>query len=266
MLLRTRPKPEIRLKSSGEIDAMARAGLAVGTTLQRLKAAAAVGVNLLDLEALALESLAEFQAKPSLLGYHPAFSQVPYAWATCLSVNDEVIHGTPRKKLLREGDILGIDLTANIDGWHADSAITVPVGQISPRAAKLLKVTEESMWLGIEKARNGNTLGDIGAAIQRHVERGGFSVLKNMCGHGIGQHVHEPGLDVANFGRPGAGQKLQIGMTFCVEPMVAAGRGDMKHRKDDVWAVLTKDGSLGAHFEHTVAVTAEGPRILTQVV
>jgi methionyl aminopeptidase len=217
------------------------------------------------LEEVARESLRSLGARPALLGYHPGFSETPYQFATCLSVNDEVIHGTPRKKLLKEGDLLGIDLVAEIDGWHADTAITVGVGHVTPRAKKLLKVTEESMWLGIQQCHAGNTLGDVGHAIQRHVEKHGCSILKNMVGHGVGTAVHEAGLDVANFGKPKVGTRLEVGMTFCVEPMVTAGRGDMKHRKDDPWAVVTKDGSIGAHFEHTVGITPDGPRILTQL-
>jgi len=245
------------------MDAMAVAGRAAARTLRAVAAAAAPGVSLLELEEIALATLEAAGAKPSLKGYHPGFSRTPYEYATCLSINDEVIHGTPRKKLLKEGDILGIDVVANIDGWHADTAITVPVGTVSPRAKKLMKVTEESMWLGIEQCLPGNTLGDVGNAIQRHVEKNGCSILKNMVGHGVGTAVHEPGLDVANFGRPKSGTRLVPGMTFCVEPMVTAGRGDMKHRKDDPWAVVTKDGSIGAHFEHTVGVTETGYRVLT---
>jgi methionyl aminopeptidase len=245
------------------MDAMAAAGKVAALALKSLSDAAKPGVSLLELEALALEVLATNGAKPSLLNYHPGFSLTAYQFGTCLSVNDEVIHGTPRKKLLREGDVLGIDLVANIDGWHADTAITVGVGEVSNRALKLMRITEESMWHGIEQSRSGNTMGDIGYAIQRHVEKNGFSILKNMVGHGVGTAVHEPGLDVLNTGRPKSGIRLEVGMTFCVEPMVTAGRGDMKHRKDDPWAVVTKDGSLGAHFEHTVGVTEDGPRVLT---
>jgi len=258
-------REEIRLKTDTEIEAMFAAGQAIGHTLKRLGAAAVVDANLLELEEMARESLKEFGAEPSLLGYHPSFSPVAYQHATCLSVNDEVIHGVPHDYKLREGDVLGVDLCAHIDGWHADSAITVGVGEINPKAKKLLRVTEESMYLGIEKCWPGSTLGDVGAAIYRHVSRNGFDVLKNMCGHGVGTAVHEPGLDVANFGRPGAGVRLQPGMTFCVEPMVTIGKGDATHRKGDPWAVITKDKSIGAHFEHTVAVTKTGPRMLTKV-
>ncbi|MDX2065799.1 MAG: type I methionyl aminopeptidase [Fimbriimonadaceae bacterium] len=253
----------IRLKTPTEMDAMAVAGAAARAALAALAEAAQPDASLLDLEALAIETLRQHGARPALLGYHPGFSAVVYQHATCLSVNDEVIHGVPRPRKLREGDVLGIDLVAEIEGWHADTAITVGVGEITPRAQKLLRVTEESMMKGIEVCVPGNTVGDIGHAIQRHVERNGFSILKNMVGHGVGTAVHEPGLDIANTGRPKSGVRLEPGMTFCVEPMVTAGRGDNKHRRDDPWAVVTKDGSIGAHFEHTVGVTDDGFRILT---
>jgi methionyl aminopeptidase len=261
----TATREEIRLKTSGEMDAMAEAGRAAARSLAAVAAAAQAGVKLTDLEEVTKTTLRENGARPALLGYHPGFSAVSYLYATCLSVNDEVIHGTPRPIELRNGDVLGIDLVAEIDGWHADTAITIIVGPKphAPRAEKLLEVTEKAMWLGIEKCRPGSTLGDVGSAIQRHVEKNRFSILKQMVGHGVGTAVHEPGLDVANIGRPGAGIRIREGMTFCVEPMVTAGRGDYKHRKNDPWAVLTKDGSLGAHFEHTVGITKDGPRILT---
>jgi len=258
-------RDEIRLKTAGEMDAMAAAGRAAARTLLALKEQAQPGVKLTELEELAISTLRDNGARPGLLGYHPGFSQVTYLHATCLSVNDEVIHGVPRRIALKAGDVLGIDLVAVIDGWFADTALTVIVGPTphNPRAEKLLEVTEKAMWLGIERCWPGSTLGDVGYAIQHHVEKNRFSILKQMVGHGVGTAVHEPGLDVANVGRPGSGMRIREGMTFCVEPMVTAGRGDYKHRKNDPWAVLSKDGSLGAHFEHTVGVTKDGPRILT---
>lgn len=253
----------LRLKTVGEMDAMAAAGSAVADALRQVAAAAQPGVLLLELEGVAREALARHNANPALLGYHPAFSQTAYQFATCLSLNDEVIHGTPRKKALREGDVLGIDMVGEIEGWYADSAITVAIGTVGPRVQKLLRVTEEALYLGIQRARPGNTMGDIGSAVQRHVEKAGFSVLRNMVGHGVGTAVHEAGLDVPNFGRPGGGIRLEPGMTFAIEPMVAAGRPDVKHRRDDPWAVVTKDGHVGAHFEHTVGITEDGVRVLT---
>ncbi|RYG32475.1 type I methionyl aminopeptidase [bacterium] len=260
-----RDSATVRLKTPGEIDAMAAAGRVAALTIQALKAAVAPGVNLLELEQLAKDTMKGHGARPGLLNYHPGFSPVVYRYATCLSLNDEVIHAEPRDYKLKENDVIGLDLVAELDGWFADTAWTALVGEGAPVARKLLNVTEKSMWLGIEQCRAGNTLGHIGGAVQRHVEKNGFHVLREMVGHGVGTAVHEGGLDVANFGRPGSGRRLEVGMTFAVEPMVSTRSGKVKHRKGDPWAVVTTDGGLGAHFEHTVAVTADGPRVLTLV-
>jgi methionyl aminopeptidase len=254
---------DVRLKTPGEIDAMAEAGRAVAITLDRMKQAAKPGANLLLLEEIAIETLAEQGAQPSLLNYQPPFSQVPYKFASCLSLNDEIIHGMPRDRELREGDLLGIDLVGNVDGWHADSTVTVLVGQGKPRTKKLLEVTRDSMWIGIRKAVPDATLGDIGHAVQSHVERNGFSVVRELSGHGIGQAVHEPGLDVVNFGIAGRGVRLRVGMTFALEPMVSSGNGRVTQKSGDPWTIYTADRSLGAHFEHTIAITEDGPRVLT---
>lgn len=258
-----RDHPPARLKTPGEIDAMAAAGKVAAKTLEALKAAAAPGVNLLELEDIAKQTLKDNGARPALLGYQPGFSAVVYRYATCLSLNDEVIHAEPRDRKLKEGDVLGLDLVAELDGWYADTAWTTLVGEGAPVARKLLNVTEKSMWQGIEQCRSGNTMGHVGSAVQRYVEKNGFHVLREMVGHGVGTAVHENGLDVPNHGRPGSGKRLEVGMTFCVEPMVSTRSGKVKHRKNDPWAVVTTDGGLGAHFEHTVAVTADGPRVLT---
>jgi methionyl aminopeptidase len=253
----------ICLKSEGEIDAMAAAGLAVAYALDAMKLLARPGVKLTELEELALETLKKHGAKPSLLGYQPSFSAFPYEFATCLSLNDEVIHGLPRQTILKPGDLLGMDLVGNVDGWHADSTVTILIPPGKPKAKKLQEVTREAMWIGIRKCVPGATLGDVGYAIQSFVERNGFNVVRELSGHGIGRQVHEPGLDVHNFGAPGEGVRLEPGMTFAVEPMVASGAGKVKHFPGDPWTIATADGSLGAHFEHTVAVTEDGPRVLT---
>ena len=256
----------IRLKTQGEMDAMAHSGQAAAKTLQALKAASAVGVSTMDLEMLAREVLASQGARPALVNYHPRFSRVPYLYATCISVNDEVIHGQPSSKaILKEGDVVGLDLVAEIDGWLADTAITVIVGNGSVKAQRLLSVTQESMWHGIKKAVAGGKMGDVSNAVQRLVERNGFGVIRELTGHGVGSEVHEEGIDVPNFGRAGKGISLQVGMTFCIEPMVTAGSPLIRHRPGDPWAVVTRDGSIGAHFEHTVAVTEDGPRVLTML-
>lgn len=244
---------------------MRRAGEVVALTLRAMRDAIIPGqTTTLQLDEIAAETLKQHGAKPALLGYKPSFSQVPYQHNTCISVNNEVIHGVPSaKRALREGDLVSLDMDASVDGWLADATITVAVGQISPKARKLMTVTREALYRGIEQAVPGNTIGDIGHAVQKLVEKNGFSVLRDMVGHGIGQVPHEPGLDVPNYGKPGKGLRLQVGMTFCIEPMVTAGSHIVKHAPNDIWTVVTKDGSLAAHWEHTVAVTADGPLILT---
>lgn len=254
----------VKLKTQGEIDAMAVAGVAAAKTLHGLKDACKVGANTLALEMMARDLLASFGARPALLNYHPRFSKEPYRFATCISVNDAVIHGQPSEKtVLREGDVVGLDLVADVDGWLADTALTVIIGSGNVKAQRLLSVTQESMWHGIRQAVVGNRMGDVSNAVQKLVERNGFGVIKELTGHGVGSEVHEEGIDVPNFGRAGKGLPLVEGMTFCIEPMVTAGSPAVRHRPGDPWAVVTRDGSIGAHFEHTVAVTKDGPRVLT---
>lgn len=260
---RSQASPPIRLKTAGEIEAMAIAGAAVARVLERLKTEAKAGVTLLELEEIARDELRRQGAKPSLLGYKPPFSQVPYEYATCLSLNDEVIHGMPRPRALREGDLLGMDLVGNVDGWHADSTVTVLIGEGKPIARKLQAATREAMWIGIRASVPGATLGDVGCAIQRFLEKHRFGIVRELSGHGIGTAVHEPGLDVLNFGVAGKGVRLEPGMTFAVEPMVTSGSGRIRQKPGDPWTIYTADRSLGAHFEHTIAITENGPRVLT---
>ncbi|MDX1931369.1 MAG: type I methionyl aminopeptidase [Capsulimonadales bacterium] len=254
-----------RLKTPGEIDAMRQAGIAVATALRTMRDAIVAGeTTTLFLDEIAGEVLKQFNAKPALRGYKPSFSNVPYLHNTCISLNHEVIHGVPSaSRIIREGDLISLDMTGSVDGWCADSTITVPVGVTSEKARRLSQITREAMYKGIEQARIGRTIGDIGYAIQRHVERNGMSVVRDMVGHGIGEAPHEPGLDVPNFGRPRRGIPLQVGMTFAIEPMVTLGKGDVEHASFDPWTIVSKDGSLAAHWEHTIAVTREGPVILT---
>jgi methionyl aminopeptidase len=253
----------IRIKTPGEIDTMAAAGAAVAYALDEMKSAAKVGVTLLELEEIAIETLRKHNARPSLKGYQPEFSAVPYEFASCLSVNEEVIHGLPRPRALREGDLLGMDLVGNIHGWHADSTITVLIGEGKPIAKKLLAATREAMWIGIRRCEVGATLGDVGHSIQSFLEKNRLGIVRDLSGHGIGTAVHEPGLDVLNFGQKGKGVMLRAGMTFAVEPMVTTGSGRVRQNRGDPWTILTADRSLGAHFEHTIAVTEDGPRVLT---
>jgi len=256
----------MKLKTPTEIEMMSVAGRAAAATLRAMRGAAAPGVSTLELEELARAELAAQGARPALLGYHPRFSKVPYEYATCISVNDEVIHGQPSAaRVLREGYVVGMDLVAEVDGWLADTAITVIVGKGSLKAQRLLSVTQEALRHGIAKAVPGARMGDISNAVQRLVERNGFGVIRELSGHGVGSEVHEEGIDVPNFGIAGKGLRIEIGMTFCIEPMVTAGAAGIKHRPGDPWAVVTRDGSIGAHFEHTVAITEAGARILTAI-
>ena len=254
----------IRLKSAEEIEMMRRAGRAVAEALAAMRDAIVPGeTTTLDLDEVAAEVLKKRGAKPALLGYKPSFSRVPYKHNTCISVNNEVVHGVPSgKRVLREGDIVSLDLDASIDGWCADAALTVPVGTVATPAKNLLTVSREALFKGISQARVGNTVGDISAAIQRHAERSRYGVVRDLVGHGIGKTPHED-PQVANYGKPGHGERLRAGMTICIEPMVNIGKHEVAHHKGDVWTIFTSDGSLSAHFEHTVAITEDGPDILT---
>jgi methionyl aminopeptidase len=253
------------LKTPAEIDAMAVAGRAAARTLRAMQEAIVPGqTTTMDLEEIARETLRAQGAKPALLGYHPAFSRVAYEYATCISVNEQVIHGVPGPRVLRSGDIVSLDLVADVDGWLADTTITVPLGTVSPKAQRLVEVTRAALTRAIEVIRPGLRLGDLGNTIQKIVERNGFSVVRELAGHGVGRAVHEEGVDVFNFGRPGTGLELRPGMTFAVEPMVSAGKPGVEHMKGDPWTIYTKDRSLACHWEHTVAVTEDGCRVLTR--
>jgi methionyl aminopeptidase len=255
----------IRLKKPAEIAAMRQAGIAVALTLRAMRDAIVPDeTTTLDLDEIAGETMKKFGARPALMGYKPSFSNVPYMHNTCISVNNEVIHGVPSaKRVLRSGDLVSLDMDAEIGGWYADATITVTVGEVSEDAKRLSQVTREALQKGIEMARPGNYMGDIGYAIQRHVEKNGMNVVREMVGHGIGRMPHEPGLDVPNYGRPRKGIRLVEGMTFCIEPMVMLGRREVMHPPGDVWTIVTQDGSWAAHWEHTVAVTKNGAVLLT---
>jgi methionyl aminopeptidase len=245
------------LKSSQEIEKMRRAGRVVREVLEYVRSLATPGATTLDLENAADKRMNELGAKPAFKGYH-GFPAV-----LCTSINSEVVHGIPSaKRVLKEGDIVSIDCGAIVDGYYGDAAITVPVGQrIDPKTDRLLKVTEQSLHAGIAAVKPGATLGDIGAAVQSVVEAEGFSVVRDFVGHGIGSNMHED-PQVPNFGEAGRGMKLKAGMVIAIEPMVNAGRPDVRVLRDG-WTAVTDDGSMSAHFEHTVAVTDTGVRILT---
>ena len=243
-------------RSAAELDSMRAAGRLVGEVLTELMAHVAPGVTTADLDALAEKRIARAGAVPAFKGYHG------YPATICASINEEVIHGIPSgRRVLNEGDVISIDVGASLNGYYGDSAITLPVGQVSEDAATLLRVTEESLYKAIECVRPGGRISDIGHAVQRHVESYGFSVVREFVGHGIGQRMHEE-PQVPNYGEPGRGPRLAEGMVLAIEPMVNAGKPAVKVLADG-WTAVTRDGGLSAHFEHTVAVTADGPRILT---
>jgi methionyl aminopeptidase len=243
-------------RSAAELEQMREAGRLVGEVLTELAAAVAPGVSTADLDALAEKRIRQAGATPAFKGYHG------YPATICASVNDEVIHGIPTgRRVLNEGDVISIDVGASMNGYFGDSAVTLPVGKISEKAATLLRVTEESLHKAIEAARPGNRVSDIGHAVQKHVEAYGFSVVREFVGHGIGQKMHEE-PQVPNYGQPGHGPRLAEGMVLAIEPMVNAGSPAVKVLADG-WTAVTRDGGLSAHFEHTVAVTAGEPWILT---
>jgi len=236
---------------------MRRAGQVVREVLELLRGHVKPGVTTMDLEKIAVARLDELGVKAAFKGYGG------FPCVLCASVNSEVVHGIPSpKRVLKEGDIVSLDFGAIVDGYYGDAAITVPVGAIDAQTARLLKVTEASLHAGIAEVRPGATLGDIGAAVQGVVEAEGFTVVRDFVGHGIGIHMHED-PQVPNFGQAGRGMKLRAGMVIAIEPMVNAGKPDVMVLEDG-WTAVTTDGSMSAHFEHSVAVTATGARVLTE--
>jgi methionyl aminopeptidase len=245
------------LKSSKEIEKMRRAGQVVREVLELVRGLVKPGVTTLDLEKAAEARTLELGARPAFKGYHG------YPCVLCTSVNSEVVHGIPSpKRFLKEGEIVSVDFGAFVDGYCGDAAITVPVGKVDPETARLMQVTEASLAAAIAVVKPGATLGDVGFAVQKVVEAAGFSVVRDFVGHGIGSHMHED-PQVPNFGVAGRGMKLRSGMVIAIEPMVNAGQHDVVVLGDG-WTAVTADGSKSAHFEHTVAVTATGARVLTE--
>jgi methionyl aminopeptidase len=247
----------INCKSHAELDKMRRSGIILRKVLDTVKAMVVPGVSTMDLERVAEEKIRELGAKPAFKGYYD------YPCVLCTSVNNEIIHGIPsEKRILREGDILSIDCGVVLDGYYSDSALTVPVGNtLAPELKKLLEVTEVSLRKAIAEVKLGKTVGDIGAAVQEYVEANGFSVVREFVGHGIGTRMHEE-PQVPNYGVRGHGTRLREGMVLAIEPMVNVGKPGARVL-DDKWTAVTEDGSYSAHFEHTVAVTRNGPRVLT---
>jgi len=244
-------------KSPAELEKMHRAGLIVWGALEKMRAMIKSGISTKDLDEFAEAYSEEHHARPAFKGYRG------YPGSVCTSINQEVVHGIPSaSRKLKEGDILSMDFGVELNGYFGDAALTVPVGKISPEREKLLRVTRESLERAIENVRAGNRLGDVSSAVQQWVEKNGFSIVREFVGHGIGTRMHEE-PQIPNYGTPGQGQRLQEGMVLAIEPMVNRGGPGVKILADD-WTAVTTDGSDSAHFEHTVAVTANGPWILTR--
>ena len=257
----TRPSGQVP-KTVGELDAMATAGAALAECIDILRDAVQTGATTLQIDGIAEEAIRARGGIPAFLGYPGGPNVPPFPGTICASLNDEIVHGIPGPVRLQDGDILSVDIGLILDGWVADTARTFPIGSITAEAARLISVTETALARGIAQARPGNRVGDIGNAVQTEVEAAGYSVVRALVGHGVGRTMHEE-PQVPNFGEPGTGPMLEPGVVIAIEPMVNVGGFDVTVDADG-WTIRTADGSLSAHAEHTVAVTENGPRILTQ--
>jgi methionyl aminopeptidase len=246
----------IQIKTEPEIALMRKAGLLVGRTLERLRESVAAGVSTADLDAIAARSIREGGGVPSFLGYHG------FPATICASVNDEIVHGIPGPRVLRNGDIVSLDCGAIVDGWHGDAAITVPVGDVPAELTELMAVCEESMWRGFAAAHLGGRVSDISHAVESYIHaQGDFGIVEEYGGHGIGTEMHQD-PHVLNYGRAGRGPKLVKGLALAVEPMITMANPRTRLLPDD-WTVVTDDGGWAAHFEHTFTLTEAGPWVLT---
>jgi methionyl aminopeptidase len=245
----------VTLKSAREIEAMRRSGKITSRVLTELMKAVRPGMATAELDRLAERGIRQAGGVPTFKGYNG------FPGSICASVNDEVVHGIPGSRVLREGDLLSIDIGTTLDGYVSDSAVTLPVGSIAQNARRLLEVTQECLTIGIAQMERGNHLGDIGAAVQAHAERHGYGIVRELVGHGVGRAMHEE-PQVPNYGERGSGMELRPGLVLALEPMVTQGSPKVRILADG-WTVVTTDGKLAAHFEHTIAVTEEGPKILT---
>jgi len=252
----------IPIKTRREIELMRLACRHVAEILLELRELVEPGITTLELDRWAEKAIGQRGVVSSFKGYDP-HGLPRYPAVLCVSVNDEIVHGIPGRRELQEGDIVGLDFGVSSDGYHGDSAVTLPVGRIDAEAQALLDATRDALWRGIEQMVPGNRLSDIGHAVQGRAEEAGYSVVRVFAGHGIGSRLHEPPW-IPNYGKPGRGPRLMPGMVFAIEPMVDAGRPEVR-MLDDEWTAVTADGSLSAHFEHTILVTEDGPEVLTQV-
>ena len=255
----------ITKKTPEEIQTLGAAGKILAKILQTLASEATAGVSTLDLDDRAMQLCEEYGVQPALLGYHPEFADHPYPAAVCISVNNCVQHGIPTKKVvLEKGDVVNIDMTISHEGMVVDSGLTVGVGEIDAENKKLIETTREALALGIKAIKVGGKIGDISAAIQAHVESRGLSVVRDLCGHGVGYAVHEE-PNIPNFGTAGTGPTIEVGHVYAIEPIVNVGKAAVFFDDDgDGYSVYTADESYSAHFEHTVAITEDGPVILTK--
>ncbi|MEW5804709.1 MAG: type I methionyl aminopeptidase [bacterium] len=251
------------LKSSDEIEKMRISGRIVAEVLEILKKMVQPGITTLELDKEAEEEIYRRGGEPTFKGYKRFISDAPFPGCLCASINEEVVHGIPSNRKVENGDIISIDIGVRAEGFCSDSAITVAVGDISQESERLVRTTEESLYKGIEKAYPGNRLQDISSAVQQYIEERGFSVVRDFVGHGIGRSPHED-PQVPNFGKPGRGRRLEEGMVLAIEPMVTMGSYEVAVLHNG-WTAVTVDGSLSAHFEHTVAITGSGPQIISRI-
>ncbi len=259
---RTASKVDPRvLKTPAEIEKMRAAGILARKVIESIVAETRAGMTTGEVEDRAAAIIAAGGGTSPCLGYTPA-GHPPYPAWTCTSVNEEIVHAIPGSKQLHTGDLFTMDCCVTLDGFVADTAVTFSIGTTTPEADHLLKITEEALYIGIQQAKPGNTTGDIGWAIQKHAEANGLSVVRELHGHGVGRAMHEGAIDVPNYAMPGTGILLEPGMTFAIEPMFNVGTKEIRTLKDG-WTIVTADGKLSAHFEHTVAITQNGCRILT---
>jgi methionyl aminopeptidase len=245
------------LKSPADIERMQAAGAVAASVHERLRGLVQPGITTRELDAVGHDLIVAAGGTPSFLNYRG------YPASVCTSVNDEILHGIPGERVLRDGDIISLDLGVYLDGFHADAAVSIPVGTVEPRLIELIETTEECFWVGFRALRAGGRIGDAGSVIQALAESRGFGVVRDYAGHGVGRKIHED-PSVPNYGRPGSGSLLRRGMTFALEPMLTLGAHETRLLRDN-WTVVTRDGSPAAHYEHTVAITDDGPLILTAV-
>jgi len=250
------------LRSAAEVATLREAGRLVARTIAAVVAAARPGIRLKDLDELAADRIAAAGAKPSFLGYHPTWAPVPYPGVLCLSVNNAIVHGIPDAQALKNGDVLSIDCGAQLDGYHGDSAVTIGIGQIDADATRLIEATDAALAAGIAAARPGARIGDVSYAIETFARGQGYGLPRGLGGHGVGTEMHEE-PHVPNTGRAGRGLVLREGLVLAIEPMLLEGGRDGARTLSDGWTVVTADGSRAAHAEHTIAITADGPVILT---